>query len=156
MATHSSIPWTREPGGLWSRGLQRVGHDWSGLAHHRNRKGFDLSQTENCSLEDSYLDNSEVLLPRSIAFSPVFCLEKKKSNTAEIHSFKLSKEKKWNKGKERRRSARTQRINVALTLRKGIWPLKEDQHWCPRKGGHSIFVFNMDILFFPVNAPLKK
>ena len=32
MATHSSIlawriPWTEEPGGLWSKGLQRVGHD---------------------------------------------------------------------------------------------------------------------------------
>ena len=32
MATHSSIlawriPWTEEPGGLQSRGLQRVGHD---------------------------------------------------------------------------------------------------------------------------------
>ena len=31
-ATHSStlawrIPWTEEPGGLWSVGLQRVGHD---------------------------------------------------------------------------------------------------------------------------------
>ena len=33
MASHSSIlawrfPWTEEPGRLWSRGLQRVGHDW--------------------------------------------------------------------------------------------------------------------------------
>ena len=27
------IPWTEEPGGLQSRGLQRVGHDWSNLAH---------------------------------------------------------------------------------------------------------------------------
>ena len=32
MATHSSIldweiPWTEEPGGLWSMGLQRVGHN---------------------------------------------------------------------------------------------------------------------------------
>jgi len=32
MATHSSIlaweiPWTEEPGGLWSMGLQTVGHD---------------------------------------------------------------------------------------------------------------------------------
>ena len=31
-ATHYSIrawevPWTEEPGGLWSTGLQRVGHD---------------------------------------------------------------------------------------------------------------------------------
>jgi len=32
MATHSSIlawrvPWTEELGGLWSMGLQRIGHD---------------------------------------------------------------------------------------------------------------------------------
>ena len=37
MATHSSIlawriPWTEEPAGLQSIGLQRVGHDWSDLA----------------------------------------------------------------------------------------------------------------------------
>ena len=37
MATHSSnlawrIPWTEEPGGLQSIGLQRVGHDSSDLA----------------------------------------------------------------------------------------------------------------------------
>ena len=34
MAIHSStiawkIPWTEEPGGLQSKGLQRVGHDWA-------------------------------------------------------------------------------------------------------------------------------
>ena len=28
-----SIPWTEKPGGLQSTGLQRVGHDWSDLAH---------------------------------------------------------------------------------------------------------------------------
>ena len=37
MATHSSIlawriPWTVEPGGLWTIGSQRIGHDWSSLA----------------------------------------------------------------------------------------------------------------------------
>ena len=37
MATHSSvpawrIPWTEEPGRLWSTGLQRVRHDWSDSA----------------------------------------------------------------------------------------------------------------------------
>ena len=37
-AIHSStvawkIPWTEEPGRLWSIGLQRVGHDQSDLAH---------------------------------------------------------------------------------------------------------------------------
>ena len=38
MATHSSIlawriPWTEEPGGLQSRGSQRVRHDQSDIAH---------------------------------------------------------------------------------------------------------------------------
>ena len=38
IATHSSIlvwriPWTEEPGGLQSIASQRVGHDWSDLAH---------------------------------------------------------------------------------------------------------------------------
>ena len=37
MAAHSSvlawrIPGTAEPGGLWSMGSHRVGHDWSDLA----------------------------------------------------------------------------------------------------------------------------
>ena len=41
MATHSSIlawkiPWTKEPGGLQSLGLQRDGYDWATehKAHH--------------------------------------------------------------------------------------------------------------------------
>ena len=38
MTTHSSvlawrIPWTEVPGGLWSTGWQRVGHDWSDWTH---------------------------------------------------------------------------------------------------------------------------
>ena len=46
MATHSSvlawgIPWTEEPGGLQSMGSQRVGDNWSDLAHIRASKiGF--------------------------------------------------------------------------------------------------------------------
>ena len=37
MATHSNtlawrIPWTEEPGGLYSIGMQKVGHDWGNLA----------------------------------------------------------------------------------------------------------------------------
>ena len=41
-AIHSGIPtwrisWTEEPGGLWSIGLQRVGHDWSDLARKHMR-----------------------------------------------------------------------------------------------------------------------
>ena len=38
MATHFSILaweilWTEEPGGVQSTGLDRIGHDWSNLAH---------------------------------------------------------------------------------------------------------------------------
>ena len=45
MATHSSIlawriPWTEEPGRLWSKGSQRVGHYWSDFKHkHEPRSG---------------------------------------------------------------------------------------------------------------------
>ena len=48
MATHSSIlawriPWTEEPGGLQSIGLQRVRYDWERLSTHaqkiKNSKG---------------------------------------------------------------------------------------------------------------------
>ena len=40
MAIHSSIlfwriPWTEEPGGLQSTGLQRVRHDWRDLAQQK-------------------------------------------------------------------------------------------------------------------------
>ena len=43
MATHSSIlawkiPWTEEPGGLWSMGLQRVGH--AGATNTRYHHSF--------------------------------------------------------------------------------------------------------------------
>ena len=43
MATHSSIlawriPWTGEPDGLQSMGLQSVGHDWSNHAHTHSGK----------------------------------------------------------------------------------------------------------------------
>ena len=32
-------PWTEKPGGLWSMGSQRVGHDWRDLAHmHREQR----------------------------------------------------------------------------------------------------------------------
>ena len=44
MATYSSvlarrIPLTEEPGGLWSMGLQRLGHNESNSAQHRQSKG---------------------------------------------------------------------------------------------------------------------
>ena len=53
MATHSSIlawriPWTEEPGRLWSTGLQRVRHDWSNLAC-RHIKGISIDNQSNSS-----------------------------------------------------------------------------------------------------------
>ena len=46
MATHSStlagrIPWTEEPGGLQSMGLQRVEHDWTTQHAHKDSRGWD-------------------------------------------------------------------------------------------------------------------
>ena len=53
MATHSSvlawrIPGTREPGGLPSMGLHRVGHDWSDLA--AAAAAADATEENECSL----------------------------------------------------------------------------------------------------------
>ena len=49
MATHSSlawkIPWTKEPGGLQSMGLQRVTHDGSDLARthtHTHNPSYEV------------------------------------------------------------------------------------------------------------------
>ena len=44
-ATHSNIrawriPWTEEPGGLQSIGLQRVRHDCSDIGHRDSKSGF--------------------------------------------------------------------------------------------------------------------
>ena len=52
MATHAStlawrIPWTEEPGGLQSKGSQRVGHDWGTNTHtHTLSKGLAPSRCE--------------------------------------------------------------------------------------------------------------
>ena len=48
VAAHSSIlvgriPWTEEPGGLQSTGLQRVGHERSNLPHRRLKSNLDLT-----------------------------------------------------------------------------------------------------------------
>ena len=48
MATHScilawEIPWTEEPGGLQSMGLQGVGHDWA--TGHTHTRTINLSST---------------------------------------------------------------------------------------------------------------
>ena len=49
MATHSSIlawkiPWTEEPGGLQSMGLQRVGHDLAKTTLLSTRVNSDLAR----------------------------------------------------------------------------------------------------------------
>ena len=53
MSTHSSIldwriPWTEKPGRLLSIEWQRIGHDWSGLAHVHtltgHRENFDKTR----------------------------------------------------------------------------------------------------------------
>ena len=56
MATHSSIlawriPWTEEPGGLQSTGLQKVGHDWA----------TSLSLSYSTSLDSTRLFSTGVL-----------------------------------------------------------------------------------------------
>ena len=54
MATHSSIltrniPWTEAPGGLWTMGSQRVGHDWSDWAQHSTAHLFIAGQFTSLS-----------------------------------------------------------------------------------------------------------
>ena len=51
------IPWTEEPGGLQSMGLQRVGHDWSNLAHTaRNQQEPTVQPREVCFMLCGSLD----------------------------------------------------------------------------------------------------
>ena len=50
MTTHSSmlawrIPWTEEPGGLQSRELQRVGHDWATNTHTHTHTQWSSNPT---------------------------------------------------------------------------------------------------------------
>ena len=57
MGTHSSshtwrIPWTKDPGSLWSIGLQRVGHYSSNLAWRRNERLNDTSRYSTSCLWD--------------------------------------------------------------------------------------------------------
>ena len=59
MATHSSIlarevPWTEEPGGLQSMGLERVRHDW---AHMHTRHNTHIK---------NHIDNLEAVTERSV------------------------------------------------------------------------------------------
>ena len=52
MATHASIlakriPWTEDPDGLQSIGLQRVGHNWGDLAHMHNHSSGTKTECWN-------------------------------------------------------------------------------------------------------------
>ena len=69
MAIHSSvvawrIPWTEDPGGLSSTGLQRVRHDWSGLAHAHAQGCGEVKyiRLSFVSHSESYI---EVLIPNT-------------------------------------------------------------------------------------------
>ena len=81
MATHSSIlawkiPWTEEPGGLQSMGLQRVGHDWAplitylsacGMRFEREHSIIPLCSKQVCAHSQScnFLFLFQSLLPHS-------------------------------------------------------------------------------------------
>ena len=57
MATHSSIlawriPWTEEPGGLQSIGSQRVRHDWSDWAQHKEQRWDRVREKGNKQPQD--------------------------------------------------------------------------------------------------------
>ena len=79
MATHSSIlawkiPWTEEPGGLQSMGLQRVGHNWA--TSFFNVLYFTIKRFKNGWHHSSYvLDTSDA--PKSLwrsSFCPALCV----------------------------------------------------------------------------------
>ena len=62
MATHSSIlawkiPWTEEPGRLWSMGSQTVGHDWATFT--------SLRMTISVGTERAFAENSTSILTNS-------------------------------------------------------------------------------------------
>ena len=61
MATHSfpEDPWTEEPGRLQSIELQRVGHDWSDLAHLEE---IMVVESVDTSLIYSFIHSSSELL----------------------------------------------------------------------------------------------
>ena len=68
MATHSSIfawkiPWTEEPGRLWSMGPQRVGHDWVTSLHEVGHKFPSKEILHNWSFIDPLSNNSHFSTP---------------------------------------------------------------------------------------------
>ena len=68
MVTHSSIlagkiPWTEEPGGLWSMWLQRVRQDWSDWAHTYTLSQSVSSVTQLCPTLCDPMNHSTPGLP---------------------------------------------------------------------------------------------
>ena len=77
MAAHSSIlarriPWTEEPGGLQSMGLQRVGHNRSDFSHSKKVEGEGEYATDptGCVSLDSLLHLSEPNFPQLFKCTP--------------------------------------------------------------------------------------
>ena len=66
MAAHSSIlawriPWTVEPGGIQSAGLQRVKHDWSDFTHtHTHTSKYCLPQKIGASFKGEIFPYPEI------------------------------------------------------------------------------------------------
>ena len=68
ITTHSSIlaceiPWTEEPGGLQSIGLQRVGRNWSNLAHTIENTKTEKREREKISFSGILSRNTFCLFP---------------------------------------------------------------------------------------------
>ena len=49
-----SSPWTMEPGGLQSMGLQRIRHDWSDWAHISVFNGLKIHQNKSSTVDPFY------------------------------------------------------------------------------------------------------
>ena len=68
MTTYSSIlawkiPWTEEPGGLQSMGLQRVGHDWATNTHTYTVLSHYFTQFSRTKWSHMFLSKTFSILP---------------------------------------------------------------------------------------------
>ena len=81
MSTHSStlawkIPWTEDPGGLQSMGLQRVGHDWA-TSLSLSRLLITFLPRSNCLLISWLRSPSAVILePLFLLFPHLFAMKR--------------------------------------------------------------------------------
>ena len=93
MATHSSIlawriPWTEEPGGLHSTGLQGVGHDWETSLSLEWSSGF-----LHFLLFHSEFGKKEFMIWATVSSWSCFCSLQTK--LVEVMEFQLSYFKSW-------------------------------------------------------------